>query len=340
MHRRSFFLSTILLLSSTSFAASTAKTCPTVDLRKEFGSIRDQGTYGWCGSFALADLIGHKLKVKPPDLVSALDVAVTYVTQSPADLDSIPASARSSITAWIPKIRGRPMNKRAGSTAVGPYISYIYRGKLCLESQISSEKMVRDHHDEFDLLGRQIENSDLNFLEKKVKEPVFSTTCNCDTTSTGFNFATMKAANSAVNDWSAAQVRMTHDHICKPNADLVRLQQNPAVGLNFRHRNLQENSQPLADLSDAFLNDKKPFAIGYNANAFKINPKPGLPANHMSLVAGRRWDKKTQSCQLLVRNSWGTKCDLYSSDVDCEKGYLWISQDKLLGETADIFKIE
>lgn len=78
---------------------------------------------------------------------------------------------------------------------------------------------------------------------------------------------------------------------------------------------------------------------------------------HSSLVIGSRWNKKSNSCELLVRNTWGEQCSSYKKyyptktalkrkskggpvnqfDVKCEDGNIWVDYKDLEKNT---FRVE
>lgn len=78
---------------------------------------------------------------------------------------------------------------------------------------------------------------------------------------------------------------------------------------------------------------------------------------HSSLVIGSRFNKKTKSCEMLIRNSWGYQCSAYKKyypsktmvkmkntdrsvnqfDVKCEDGNIWVDHKKLEKNT---FRVE
>lgn len=70
---------------------------------------------------------------------------------------------------------------------------------------------------------------------------------------------------------------------------------------------------------------------------FNGEKEAGDCGHHSALVIGRRFNKKSGKCQLLVRNSFGKFCG-YSSDWECEKekGNIWVDEDVL---TANIYGI-
>lgn len=50
-------------------------------------------------------------------------------------------------------------------------------------------------------------------------------------------------------------------------------------------------------------------------------------ANHASSIVGRRFNPKTQSCEYLLRNSWGKECGSYNRNYECRDGHVWIAED-------------
>jgi hypothetical protein len=100
------------------------------------------------------------------------------------------------------------------------------------------------------------------------------------------------------------------------------------------------------EIIDQLEEDSLPVGISYCANVLKrgknfkgiassditghkYKQKDGKDdcGRHASIVIGSR--EKNGSCELLIRNSWGTSCSTYSNDFDCEQGNIWIPQDVL-----------
>jgi hypothetical protein len=49
--------------------------------------------------------------------------------------------------------------------------------------------------------------------------------------------------------------------------------------------------------------------------------------SHEILIVGRRWDQKTNSCEVEVKNSWGrwdAYCRNAAAGTECHNGYYWI----------------
>jgi hypothetical protein len=60
---------------------------------------------------------------------------------------------------------------------------------------------------------------------------------------------------------------------------------------------------------------------------------------HVSTVLGRRYDKRKQECQYLVRDSFGSNCEQYrlgDNVRECHEGYLWIPENVFMDMIASI----
>jgi len=76
-----------------------------------------------------------------------------------------------------------------------------------------------------------------------------------------------------------------------------------------------------------------------------IDPPAGTPAkkaapgcdSHVSLLIDRRWNAERKKCQILVRNSWGRRCNGYGADWNCESGNIWVDADALARNTTSAF---
>jgi len=79
--------------------------------------------------------------------------------------------------------------------------------------------------------------------------------------------------------------------------------------------------------------------VGVNKMAgFYVGGAKDDCGGHASLITGVR--EKDGQCQLLVRNSWGTSCNSYSGDWDCEDGSVWVDEQDLLKNVTDVNYLE
>lgn len=360
---------TLLLLPLLAFSASIAraadakKTCSDVDLRSEFGAVRQQGSTGWCYAFSYADLVGHALKIKPPDMVSAMDVAVSVVT--PQRVSDFPRELRTAIKQLNKHFQGQRLDERGGGDFDEVADMYRFRGRLCLETQIPSEGLVApaagieaftepmDHPKE-DFISQRIndfymkrgfgkntklhlnpaEEDDENGLNSP-SNPI-SELCKPQPPFSFQEVDPRKSLRARINDWAASAIRDEHDKICAKDPRLENIE--PEIV----YREGRTGTKQLQASADKLLSKKTPFMIGYEPCAL-LKKEEGQGPNcmgHASSVIGRRWNDKTKTCEYLVRNSWGRDCSIYREGIECDGGNFWASGKELFGSTAQIMSLK
>lgn len=153
--------------------------CSKEDLSSHFGSVRDQGAIGWCYAFAMADLLGEHLKIRPPDKISAFDVAAAYASpdqegaarihRDPGSVtwgseqtrrqyvgiaDQLGGSAPAESFALLSRFKGKGLADREGGMPQMALFLYAMKGGYCLESRLPSQSMVGDGTDPAWLTGK------------------------------------------------------------------------------------------------------------------------------------------------------------------------------------------
>lgn len=322
-----FLLSSLLILFvQNSFAEQF---CEYRNFENQFGPVRNQGEVGWCYAFAGADLIGAALGLKPPDMVSAFDVAVGYysldINKAKKNIGTLglPEKAVVPFTKAIERIaktneayKGLPFEKREGGYFAQAIGTYSLRGGICLESKFPSE-----------------ESGISDFITKKIK--AIESTHNfvrppCTTGGAG-QYSAKAQIESLRNDAyeiAAKLIDQEANKKCEPRAPLTA----PILSKSLS----KENGNVLAKINER-LDKKSPVGISYNPcglveNKNKIeNEETRDECSHASVVVGRQFNKKTNSCEYLVRNSWGTDCSGYRKDIreNCKQGSFWVSESEL-----------
>lgn len=77
---------------------------------------------------------------------------------------------------------------------------------------------------------------------------------------------------------------------------------------------------------DEQLNKGEIIGIHYSSDIFKNFSSVSSIPDHSGTIVARRFDEKTQTCQYLLRNSWGTGCYSYNSVYECINGHIWIDE--------------
>ncbi len=92
---------------------------------------------------------------------------------------------------------------------------------------------------------------------------------------------------------------------------------------------------------DRGLNRGEPLGIGYY-RGFLDDESAGKIENHASLVVGRRINPNTNTCEYLIRNSWGLDgCDyMRNPRLDCQDGQVWIPKAELHAVINQVVHVE
>ena len=78
---------------------------------------------------------------------------------------------------------------------------------------------------------------------------------------------------------------------------------------------------------DEVINKGDILGIEYDAGILKnYKYEKDFLNGHASSIVGRRFNPKTNSCEYLLRNSWGKGCSGYHNDYECINGHIWIAE--------------
>ncbi len=78
---------------------------------------------------------------------------------------------------------------------------------------------------------------------------------------------------------------------------------------------------------DKMISQGKILGIEYDSGMLKnYDFIPDPISGHASSIVGRRWNDKTNSCEYMLRNSWGKPCSNYHEDYECSNGHIWIAE--------------
>lgn len=88
-------------------------------------------------------------------------------------------------------------------------------------------------------------------------------------------------------------------------------------------RQLNQNNIVAADIDGRIFDITK-------SELVKSDPSFYFHPDHVTLIVGRRWNEKKDRCEYLIRNAYGEDCNAYRrKDLDCDKGYIWLSDNDL-----------
>lgn len=353
----------LLLILSLAHAAPAKDTCSSVDLREKFGPVRDQGPMDSCYAFMSADLLAATAPEPLKSPLSAIQVAANFAARTHAS--SAAAAKKTDVIKWysseLPReedqrtfqdMHGKKFEERinVGAGQLSLAIAESMDKPLCLESELPSEPKTRHQADKATLLTDKLDMSDdgddkdaYDFLYRSMREPEKSLipelpeTCKvCEKTkSPTLPKFTKTDLNPAVRNWAAPLIAKKMTAQCKMKITI------PSARVRDTYVDFV-GAEELANL-DSQLSKGNPVGIGYNVCDFMkpsdtAEKREGCP--HASSIVGRKRNKKTGTCEYLVRNSYGEQCEGYNKGVVCDKGYFWMSEKKLKDSVVEMVWVD
>lgn len=276
--------------------------CTSVDMRPEFGPVRDQDSIGWCYAYVAADLLSYKTGQK----VSAVDVAVNY-----NDSEALLRGARKTMF-------NKDESEFEGGQIAKAVLSSAEKG-LCLDRKLSSDDMGQMNLKAAIQSVEQIKSSKNKSMNPNLVD--------CDLR--GFNrlfpsINTKDLFEIVQRSTKADFINKLVDKACQPRLKLPK--ETKVETVYFMFRGLETKSEKFREI-DQQLTKKNPIGITVWAELFF----KGEGGSHAMTIVGREWDKNKKQCLYIVRNSWGASCEGSNGQFEkCENGNIYISKGRLL----------
>lgn len=293
-------------------------------LRELFSTPRDQDSIGWCYGFAAADL----LSVEAGRPVSASHVSAIF--------------NKSVAKSFLWKIGyglGNFFMENSFETVYeGGYVDKAIKEAMKESSVCTEDDMPfsRRYPDDLYRLIRRIEG-----IKRSVHDRSMSSEKACESLENVLNdtFFDSQAEKEKLilslleNDLNIVLSEMM-DEQCKDKRIALSKKKiknytkpNKASSHTDRYNNHNDSQDVEKYLKtiNGLLDKGKPLGISYNVK--HITSYSGL---HASVVTARRWNSVQGRCEYKIRNSWGTGCGSYKTDIDCEynEGSFWVSDEK------------
>lgn len=324
---------TLYISKGKTSSAKKQKSCTNKDNRKPplatvkdgkvvKNNMRNQDSIGWCYAYSAADMLSHKMGQE----FSAIDVANAY-------------NDTRSVYFWE--------NEKKESELEGGYItkaanSAKKRG-VCLEKNLPScDFKFADNSSNYIKQLRAVEGLYDTYYKDTTEDGMIwgrnkkiggdldraissFTTGVCRPSYPGIaplfpevsmdEFVDVLGKSCSANDCVDRLVDMS----CKPR---VKIPEN----LNFKDEDSSVDSM-LARL-DKELNQGDIAGILYSSKTL-YDRYDYKGANHASTIVARRFNTKTNSCEYMIRNSWGSSCGYSDPRIECTEGNLWMPEEYL-----------
>ena len=324
--RKNFFLKTILSYFfilftvvfnsfysvANQFEPSSPSYCSNIDLRQDFElKMRNQQETSWCFAHAASDLLQFQYRIS--EQISAADIAISY---SETDI--------SKAITNLKKIFGNRNKTPAETGFIKIAIDNILNQGYCPESALPSEKWLK-----VDRNGNQTEIeitqaiSEIADIQEKIQRKDYKgpnelpwyfkfENINQETFFNTLLSTSKKNIFTRLKDIACFYTRKPF-----PNLEL-----NPVFKLKSKN-NLQSIHQ--------MLDNRTPVTIDFFGDVLRNykNPKKRINELHTVLVYGRKFDSEKNKCMFLIKDSYGEQCNKYDKLIECEKGNLWLAEDKI-----------
>lgn len=323
--------------------AETAKkinqiSCTNKDNRTAaLGRVRDQDSVGWCFSYVASDLLTHKTNKK----VSSIGVAMSYYKNAPKLSTAYAGDTRNAFNA-------------------------AYKDGLCLESELPSDDFFytlngKDLKNQILPIVKRIEEINSKEITKRAQRPKINF-MNPPQLKTWDEIVEFIKKNS-VNSFHSCSEEYKELKYLFPNLDyndMNRIMGEAEVGALFQDlkkanckifkpsKKMEAKSTYYKPLVDERLKmikqlnsilDKGDIAgISYDPTIFSVKDSVTNDGGHASSIVARRFNKKSNKCEYLIRNSWGAHYK--SKNYETDKGNMWVPVEDVMGNTQRLHYVE
>lgn len=327
--------------------------CSEVNYANAMGPVRDQDSVGWCMSFTLADMMSHRIGTR----VSAFDVARRYYASDVDDTfydrmivpgDDLIAplgSIESAFSAAVLTVNAfgtlfgafdrSPLNlvdtTDEGVRSARTLLQAIQgEAGLCSEDSFPSEDyalgstecLINHLNDSYQVQNNpELLCSRINGLSQFFPYADFENLNRIAILPT-LDETIQAAARQCASDINSQRVNELSVKYIEPNPTR-----------EYMYTGIMEN-----------LNSG-PVALGLNSTFLKSDQFNNIYRGdgHAVIAVGRRWDTTTNSCMILIRNSWGE--DYNGEEAgwipDPEHpGHVWVSEQALYRNVKNAYVLE
>jgi hypothetical protein len=301
-----------LLIPTVVFAYSPSNQNTCTDLKLDtglLGKVRNQGNISWCYAFTASDMLQYTFKT--PETISASDIATNYNKTRIGKLMDLFLNY------------GEPHETGFNKVA----LIHALKDGHCPESIFPSEEWVKVTHDSEEKVlmpdaMKQIKDLHANRGKLNLENlPFYFKFKNIDKEAF---LSILKSKNKLKNFYTELRAKACQD-------DRINFDHQWKVKMVFRHKNIFQRINSQLDLGRivGFDYDSR---ILENAQNQSIE----ISSLHTSSMVGRRWNTETNTCEYLIRNSWGDKCERYDRRHECQEGNLWLSESMVFKNMTSI----
>lgn len=323
---KNFLLILMLVLPTLTYAyvPTQEQGCTSIDLRNEtLGEVRDQHDVSWCYAFTSADMLAHTFNIS--EKMSAADMAIGY-NETRIGL----------FVRWLdlnllkrkePNIRQMPHQNGFNKVAL---VNAMKDG-WCPENIFPSESWTKVSRTQegwsetqVPLAQAMIEISALYDVKKSITYsnlPYYYKFKNID----ALSFVQLLQNKNMSGLYSNLRRAVCRDD-------------RQAFDYKWKTRMVFRNPRIFTRVSEQ-LEKGRLVGLDYDARILNnsSNRRIKISELHTSSVVGRRWNASYKSCEYLIRNSSGTRCDIgYDPSYECDAGNVWLGESEIYKNMTSI----
>lgn len=298
------------------YTPSSQQECSSLDLRNSFiYEIRNQKEVAWCYAFTGADMLAYTYQSS--EKISAADMAIGYNETKLGKLIrwfDVNVMNRSD---HVRKLRAHQMGLNKFS------LKNALKDGTCPERVFPSEAWVKMTRTETGWTESSVPLDqamiDIALLHSKRKKlttetlPYYYSFKNVGAD----NFVQLLQTKNVARFYSSLR-----QVVCKD--DRQPYDTKWKVKMTLKNRSI------FRTISEQ-LEQGRLVGIDYDNRVLEDNTHAGvsLAKLHTSSLIGRRWNHEKNSCEFLIRDSYGNQCEKYDPSYGCEGGNVWISESKI-----------
>lgn len=316
-----WFLALALPSMAFAYSPTSQNNCSSLDLRNStLNEVRNQKDVAWCYAFTGADMLAHAFD--ETERISAADIAIRY-NETKIGLFARWLSV-NIINRKDPEYRRTAHQTGFNKIALNKALDAGW----CPESILPSEawtKVIDGREVSVPLAQAMMEISALHDVRRSLNPsnlPFYYKFKNVDAAKFVEMLQTKKVDQFYYNLRNTACREDRRPFKSHPKVKMVI--KNPTI---LRRINEQ-------------LENGRLVGLDYDSRVYQEPNRRGFSFAelHTSSLVGRRWNQTKNTCEFLIRNSYGENCQngRYHSSYDCEDGNLWLTEKQIYQNMTSI----
>lgn len=292
------------------YSPSDKNTCSDLSLdTSSLGKVRNQGSISWCYAFTASDMLQYTFNT--PDKVSAVDIATNYNESSVGKIMDLFLNY------------GEPHETGFNKVALIQGMKDGY----CPENVFPSEKWVKVTNEVEEIISMPAAMKEIGKLHSIRK------TLNLNNLPFYYKFKNIDKSAFLSLLKSKNKIRNFYFELRKK----VCAGERQDFSHRWKVKMVFRNSRIFKRIHSQ-LDANRIIGLDYDSRILENadNNKVSISSLHTSSIIGRRWNSQKSTCEYLIRNSWGDKCERYDSRHECQSGNIWLGESSVYKNMTSI----